>query len=617
MRESRMSLSSVPFYVCALLSLLAVASELPFFLLASLILLGVAFSLDLRKRYPLSSKYLALFGLLVVVFVIFLSPKPESFSLLLVLLLFIKFFSPKKKIDYYEILLLSFLLFFTGALTGGTPFSFLLLPFFYFLTLCLFLLSMPGFPAVSVGASIALRRHLRLFALYFTIFIVLFLVLPRPALRLFPFSLAGTEVSAYGDVLQIGESGARYSSKKPIFRAMIEGDFSEDSLYWRGVVFSSYRKGNWIALPCQREAGQKLHWGREAGRIRGRVFAENYFSPYVYLLDVPVAVYLSEGSLKAGPGRTVLLGENPKERFSYRFESARGPLKDGDPELYLQLEPELRESLRPLALAVAGNSPDPESAARKIKGYLLENYRYDQEARGAGGDEVLDFLFRSRRGYCEHFATAFVLLLRSIGIPARAVGGFRGGDFNPYGKFYTVRERDAHLWAEVYVPDRGWLRFDPTPTRRVASGKGPIFALASLVELLSFEWSRYFLSYSMEEQLHLFVKALLKWKYIFLFSLFLVFALRFAFKYRKKRRRSGSRRLGHVSRMYLEILEGLSRKGFVRKPGETPLQFARRLQDVTFSRFTGIYYRIRFSSTVDSPSMEEFRLLYLKLKKRR
>ena len=197
------------------------------------------------------------------------------------------------------------------------------------------------------------------------------------------------------------------------------------------------------------------------------------------------------------------------------------------------------------------------------------------------------------------------------------MGGFRGGEYNPYGQFYTVRERDAHLWAEVYVPDRGWLRFDPTPTRKVPLREGIPFALKSLMEMLNFEWSRYFLSYSMEEQIGLLVAALIRWKYILLFSLILVLVSRYILKHRRKRGKVDLRRMGKVSRMYLEVLERLAGRGFIKKPGETPMQFAQRLQDVAFSRFTGIYYRVRYSASADRQSLEEFHALYLKLKKDR
>jgi hypothetical protein len=79
-----------------------------------------------------------------------------------------------------------------------------------------------------------------------------------------------------------------------------------------------------------------------------------------------------------------------------------------------------------------------------------------------GRDGVDDFLFRSKRGFCEHYAAAFVVLMRGAGIPARAVGGYQGGERNPLDGYLVVRQSDAHAWAEVWLAERGWVRVDPT-----------------------------------------------------------------------------------------------------------------------------------------------------------
>jgi len=73
-----------------------------------------------------------------------------------------------------------------------------------------------------------------------------------------------------------------------------------------------------------------------------------------------------------------------------------------------------------------------------------------------------EFLFSSRRGFCEHYAAAFVMLMRSAGIPARVVTGYQGGEYNPVGDYWLIRQADAHAWAEIWLPDKGWERVDPT-----------------------------------------------------------------------------------------------------------------------------------------------------------
>lgn len=108
------------------------------------------------------------------------------------------------------------------------------------------------------------------------------------------------------------------------------------------------------------------------------------------------------------------------------------------------------------------------SVAGKIEAVLRTKYHYDLD--GADVDPrvepVLDFLIRRKKGHCEYFASAMALMCRSVGVPARLVTGFKGGQYNSFGNYYQVRNCDAHAWVEVYCLDRGWVRFDPTPGAR-------------------------------------------------------------------------------------------------------------------------------------------------------
>lgn len=132
---------------------------------------------------------------------------------------------------------------------------------------------------------------------------------------------------------------------------------------------------------------------------------------------------------------------------------------------YLQLPPGLPASVQGLAASLAAGSPSWFSAAEKISLHLQRSYRYDLNAPPTprGRDSVSYFLFTTRRGYCEQFSTAFVVMCRSQGIPARLVTGFSPGEYNPFTGLWEVRMRDAHAWAEVYLPRWGWVTFDPTP----------------------------------------------------------------------------------------------------------------------------------------------------------
>ena len=93
---------------------------------------------------------------------------------------------------------------------------------------------------------------------------------------------------------------------------------------------------------------------------------------------------------------------------------------------------------------------------------IRAGFAYTLTVSLAGRDAVDQFLFVDKRGYCEHFSSSFVVLMRAAGIPARVVGGYAGADHNPIGDYWIVRRSDAHAWAEVWLPGRGWVRVDPT-----------------------------------------------------------------------------------------------------------------------------------------------------------
>jgi hypothetical protein len=137
-----------------------------------------------------------------------------------------------------------------------------------------------------------------------------------------------------------------------------------------------------------------------------------------------------------------------------------------------------------------------------IQQHLLENYRYSLEADTATLSHPLEeFLFTRKTGYCEHYATAMVVMLRSVGIPARLVTGFLATEWNEYGGYFTVRQRDAHAWVEVYFPHSGWITMDPTPTVSAAITTSRWEFLSRIGESFRLQWDRLFIRYSGKDQL--------------------------------------------------------------------------------------------------------------------
>jgi len=112
----------------------------------------------------------------------------------------------------------------------------------------------------------------------------------------------------------------------------------------------------------------------------------------------------------------------------------------------------------------------------------------------------------SRRGHCEYFSTALAILLRTVGVPTRNVTGFGSATFNRFGRFYAVRQSDAHSWVEIWVRGRGWRRFDATPAvdpRALTTDDGWLQTLRELLEASSQKWNRHVEGYDLDQQLRL------------------------------------------------------------------------------------------------------------------
>ena len=129
----------------------------------------------------------------------------------------------------------------------------------------------------------------------------------------------------------------------------------------------------------------------------------------------------------------------------------------------LELSPGAHPRARELALQWrAALKNDSQLVNKALRYFRTQPFFYTLRPPLYLNDPVDEFLFESRRGFCEHYAAAFTVLMRAAGIPARIVTGYQGGDINPLGDYLIVRQRDAHAWSEVWLANRGWVRVDPT-----------------------------------------------------------------------------------------------------------------------------------------------------------
>jgi transglutaminase-like putative cysteine protease len=132
---------------------------------------------------------------------------------------------------------------------------------------------------------------------------------------------------------------------------------------------------------------------------------------------------------------------------------------------------------------------------RKICSFLSSGrfqYTLNRPELPKKSDPIKDFLLDSHQGHCEYFASAMTLMCQSVGIPARLVSGYAGGEYNPVGGFWVMRRKDAHAWVEVFLPGRAWTAFDPSPalqTRRDLEGSGLLAQALRFIDFARFKWS--------------------------------------------------------------------------------------------------------------------------------
>ncbi|NIQ93016.1 MAG: DUF3488 domain-containing transglutaminase family protein, partial [Desulfuromonadales bacterium] len=194
------------------------------------------------------------------------------------------------------------------------------------------------------------------------------------------------------------------------------------------------------------------------------IFPEANHGKFLATLDTPVAI---EGvRSRQWTDGTFLFRRSAKKPQSYRIKANLNGSLRADPgivgEPYLQLPADVSPRTRQAARSLVASTAGREQKIEKIKEFFRERQLvYATDDLPLVDDPIDNFIFASKRGYCEYFASAFAIMLRETGVPARLVGGYLGGTFNPLGGYYIVGEKNAHVWVEVLNRQGEWLRIDP------------------------------------------------------------------------------------------------------------------------------------------------------------
>jgi transglutaminase-like putative cysteine protease len=306
----------------------------------------------------------------------------------------------------------------------------------------------------------------------------------------------------FSERVNFGSFGDIKMDPTVVMRIEVSGN-ARRPYYWRGMSLDFFDGISWLVTFERRERIFK-----EDGQFHLRAFSKDKAAvQYIFLepMDTDVIFGLSEIAAIEAEGMSLfrdrtgslfLPAKKGKEFHYVAYSVSDMQTVSGDLHKYLQLP---LESGRISALAheVAGRQVKNHAKAARIESFLRGNYTYSLSVSKPppGVSVIEDFLFNSKKGYCEHYATAMVLMLRTLGIPARVVTGFSGGELNKYGGYIIVRESDAHSWVEAAI-DNKWMRFDPTPSVPV----GRPSALSLFVDALKMNWDRYVVAFSISDQ---------------------------------------------------------------------------------------------------------------------
>ncbi len=497
----------------------------------------------------------------------------------------------------------------------------------------------------------------------------------------------------FSDSVNLGAIGKIQQNDTVVMRVRIENANAQNlrDIRWRGVALDYFNNRSWIKTQNANQSVVKNENGIfEFGKsdnvnkiVRQTMYMETVDTPIVFVAPRVLGIQGEFSFLNKDGENSFKAVRDLSERMSYTVFSDmtqtspevlaqdRTPYSE-DSARYLRLPDDLDPQIAQLGERIIreANAKTRLDKAKAIENYLKTTYNYSLDLKVGGTQPLADFLFNVKEGHCEYFATSLAILLRTQGIATRIVNGFQLGNYNSTADFYTVRERDAHSWVEVYFPEkRVWATFDATPPGgfngdESQGNAGFLSSAGKYSEALEMFWLEYVVGYDNQSQKSLAksftngfvdyqnksIVGLLQlqafgknwWQEITgekgfesritaitsavgigIFGFISLFLLWF---FAKKLRRSlilkkllnwfRRKDSASVVKFYQRMTEALARQGFNRAEVQTPLEFANALGIPEAVLITERYNRVRFGEKVlDKHEAEEVELWLSTLEK--
>lgn len=448
--------------------------------LVVLMLLGWGIT-DYIKPLPIIARYLKLSIVFMISVSIFLSSAQvgglTGLIMLLIAAITLKILELRTLRDAWVVLLAAFFMIAVSLIIQQSMFAALYAVFCLFLAVIVMLTMHEGQqikPMMQVNGSLALQLLLQSVPLM----LILFIVFPRIQ-PLWTMNFASGATTGLSDSISPGEVSRLTRSDEPVFRVSFQGDTPppQAQRYWRAMTFSRFDGRSWsldkTIKPVAGFSGESLY--------QYQVITEPSVSPWLFALEDPVGNVPSH--LKGFNDSTLKkVDEKNDQRISYSMHATTPRAERveilANRDEYMSIPSTGNEKTRQLVNQWLQEGLQGQEIIDKLFQFYAKSFQYTLTPQLLKGDPIDSFLFETRAGFCEHFASSSAYLLRLAGIPSRVVGGYLGGEWNPYENYLLVRQYEAHAWVEAWLPERGWFRLDPTAVvapERLTDGAGQLF----------------------------------------------------------------------------------------------------------------------------------------------
>ncbi len=497
--------------------------------------------------------------------------------------------------------------------------------------------------AASISVSQSLKVAGRIFLQAVPLMAIMFVFFPRVEAPRWSFLQENNQaMSGLSDVLEPGAISKLGMSGEIVFRAKFDGKIpTHAERYWRGPVFSYTDGKRWRQT-------KNTHFKRFMDKVsfsgepyHYQLLMEPQTKNWVFALDMPADFsppLNSSGTYQLRTSKTF------NQRAEYQLSSYShyntGYITKTELSDNLQLPGNPDARVQELVAQLGGFDSTPEIFITNLFQHFRKNNFYYTLMPPLMGDQPIEtFLFDAQAGFCGHYATAFVYLMRVAGIPARVVGGYQGGSYNKTGSFIEVRQANAHAWAEVWLSGKGWVRYDPTTAiapERVQHGVNIEQQIAnntvsfssvqldsktlalmkrmrSLWSSMDYSWQRWIINYDRQHQLD-FMQGLgidsLKQMFYWLVGLVgLVTFLLAIYVFRQQ-----APVLDKVQIVYAKACQKLMRAGLIKGDNEGAQDFLLRVNEkipqvaVPFARITALYIQLRYGYKKEERQLAQLKM---------